>query len=163
MSFLIDVPLLFVAGVLINYVSVRFLMGRLGPGPTHDHIVLYLCGAVLVVFYLFSISLFLDLPWVEPMWRMLGARSGIDWQVNSGVFHFNAVWPPGREMVGVAILAFVSYPFSLWLGAQAGIILYGAHEGQTGMVGLLWFEKDPRTLPPPPGFSPSGQAGEKKP
>jgi hypothetical protein len=104
MSFLADPPLLYAAG---------HELARRDATPAAG-------GAVLAVFYAVSIPLYLDQRWIRWFWRLLPARSGRDWMLNSGVTRFD----PGRAGPGthvVAVLFFaVVYPGALWAGWRRG-------------------------------------------
>lgn len=70
--------------------------------------------ATIAIFYITSVSLYLNLEWTRWLWEMCGAESGRDWMINSGVFNFD------HENVGttghvLAALLFLTYP--IWLKA----------------------------------------------
>ena len=83
-SFLIDPFLLLGLGVLYTGLL------RLDRSGRDQRPVRIILGAgTVVVFWIVSVSLYLDLGWIRWMWELCGAQSGRDWMLNSGVFHFN--------------------------------------------------------------------------
>jgi hypothetical protein len=74
--------------------------------------------ATATAFLATSISLYLDMPWAQPIWRLCRAESGRDWMLNSGVFHFEHRRVGGRTHV-VSALLFATYPWWLMLGERA--------------------------------------------
>jgi hypothetical protein len=107
MSFLLDPPLLVAAGATIEASGL--------PKPAKRA----LKGATLATFVGVSCALYLEKPWVRWFWRALGARSGRDWMLNSGVFSFRYQdngWPTHV----LAVLMFASYPVYLLLGSRLG-------------------------------------------
>jgi hypothetical protein len=56
--------------------------------------------------------------------------------INSGVFHFEYLNTAGL-IDAVAVLLFALYPIWLYCGVFIGKLLFGRHERQTGIVGLL--------------------------
>ena len=114
-SFLIDPFLLIALGCLIVYVSVRVVST---PGVRRA-LVLLLCVVTLVIFYVCSVSLYLELPWIGWMWRLCGAESGRDWMLNSGVLNLEYV----DTQVHVHLIAgalFTLYPLWVYLGVRVG-------------------------------------------
>jgi hypothetical protein len=74
-------------------------------------------GATASVFLTTSVSLYLDSPWTEPIWRACRAESGRDWMLNSGVFRFD----PNNARIRthrVAAAIFATYPLWLWMGIR---------------------------------------------
>ena len=45
--------------------------------------------ATATAFLATSISLYLNLPWTQRIWRLCRAQDGRDWMLNSGVFRFD--------------------------------------------------------------------------
>ncbi|RIK10630.1 MAG: hypothetical protein DCC49_02975 [Acidobacteria bacterium] len=76
-------------------------------------------AATLAGFYAISVPLFVDARWTRPIWRLVGAKSGKDWMLNSGVFAFD-YRSTGRRANLVSAAIFATYP--LWLAAG---ILWG--------------------------------------
>lgn len=107
MSFLLDPVLLVEAGATIGE-------------RIDDERVAAAAGAVtLAGFYAISVSLFRDAAWTRPIWRIVGARSGKDWMLNSGVFSFEFK-SPGRRISLASIAIFATYPFWLVAGIAWG-------------------------------------------
>ena len=123
-SFLIDPFLLVALGGLVVYVSGKLVL----KGMVRRLLVIVLCVLTLGIFYVCSVSLYLDSPWIGWMWRLCGAETGRDWMLNSGVLHFDYVnTPVYGHLIGGAL--FVLYP--VWL---YGGILLGEH----------WFDRAER-------------------
>ena len=72
-------------------------------------------AATLALFWGVSGALYLDRGWTRPFWRVLRARSGRDWMINSGVLDlpYRRVGPGTHA---AAILIFATYPLWLKLG-----------------------------------------------
>jgi hypothetical protein len=106
MSFLLDPPLLFAAGVLIE---------RSLDGDRRD-----VAEAVtLGVFFAGSFGLYNNVPGLGLLWRPFRARNGRDFMWNSGVFGVNtekADWPLHAAAGGI----FATYPFFIKLGRGLG-------------------------------------------
>lgn len=114
-SFLIDPFLLVALGALIVYVSVKPLAERFKART----FVVVLYAATLAIFYVCSISLYLDLAWIAWMWKLCGAESGLDFMLNSGVLHFDYTAPTVLTHV-IAVVLFALYPLWLYLGICLG-------------------------------------------
>ena len=71
MSFLIDPPWLYANGRL----------AARAPEPAQA----LLTAATVAVFLVTSVSLYLNLGWTRPIWRLCRAQDGRDWMLNSGV------------------------------------------------------------------------------
>jgi hypothetical protein len=106
MSFLIDPPWLYANG--------RVLATQVPPEQRDK-----LAAATLGVFLVTSISLYLDRRWTTPIWRLVRARSGRDWMLNSGVFKLDAD-RAGTPTHLVSGALFATYPLWLWLGLRHG-------------------------------------------
>ena len=110
MSFLLDPPLLFASGVLIE----RALpLGRRDVAE----------AATLGVFFGGSFGLYNNVPGLGLLWRPFRARNGRDFMWNSGVFGVNTTpetgtreWPLHAAAAGI----FATYPFFLKLGRKLG-------------------------------------------
>jgi hypothetical protein len=107
MSFLMDGPLLVGAGALTGVLTddpkLRAALG----------------GATLSGFYAVSLSLYMEAGWTRPIWRMVGARSGRDWMVNSRVLKFDVSRMQRRHhaMAGAFFASYVLwFAAGLWLG-----------------------------------------------
>jgi hypothetical protein len=120
-SFLYDPPLLFIDGLVISLLWERY--GR--PRGGSKAIPIAIAVAILAVFWTVSVSLFLDLPWVEGFARFFHARSGRDWMLNSGIFGFDYVSPPTMALKSLAAILFASYAVWMALGARVGARLAG--------------------------------------
>ena len=106
MSFLLDPPLLFASGVLIE---------RALPEERRD----VAEAATLGVFFGGSFGLYNNVPGLGLLWRPFRARNGRDFMWNSGVFGVKtaeASWP----LHAVAGAIFATYPFLIKLGRRLG-------------------------------------------
>ncbi len=103
MSFVADPLLLFGSGAIIE----RMVPDRRRARQTEQ--------ATLGVFLALSVPVYLDAGWTRPIWRTFRARSGRDFMLNSGVWHFEYRNPPRRTHVA-ATLVFATYPLWLHLG-----------------------------------------------
>lgn len=104
MSFLLDPPLLFASGVLIE---------RRLPADRRD----VAEAATLGVFFGGSFGLYNNVPGLGVLWRPFRARNGRDFMWNSGVFAVNTAeggWP----LHAAASAIFASYPFFIKLGRR---------------------------------------------
>jgi hypothetical protein len=105
-SFLLDPPLLFASGVLIE---------RALPEERRD----VAEAATLGVFFGGSFGLYHNVPGLGVLWRPFRARDGRDFMWNSGVFGVNteeAEWPLHAAAGGI----FATYPFFIKLGRKLG-------------------------------------------
>jgi len=98
-SFLVDPPLLVGAGAAI---------GALAPD---EQVARQASRAVTALFVGVSLALYLDAPGMDWFWRSLRARSGRDWMLNSGLFHFE-YRRPRPQTHALAAALFATYP--LW-------------------------------------------------
>ena len=112
-SFLLDPPMLFASGFLAARITRRM-------DPAHRRQALRVLGTgTMAVFWVTSVSLYLNREWTRWIWEMCRAESGRDWMLNSGVFHFEHERPSARtHAVSAGILA--TYPAWLALGMRAG-------------------------------------------
>lgn len=76
-------------------------------------------AATLGAFYGVSLSMYFEAPWVRPLWRFTGAKTGRDWMVNSRIFDFDTT-KMGPKEHSLAAAAFASYPLWLLLGMALG-------------------------------------------
>ncbi|MFX0168907.1 MAG: hypothetical protein ACFE89_06040 [Candidatus Hodarchaeota archaeon] len=131
MSFLLDPFLLVVCGALIVWLRNRLLY-RVTRQATK------VLGVVTVIlFWGIAGSLYLNLGWFDWMWLWTGrAVSGRDFMINSGLFQFEYVNTVG-VIDSIAFILFAFYPLWLYWGVFLGYLLFGRHEKQTGLVGLL--------------------------
>ena len=108
MSFLVDPPLLVAAAAAIE---------ALGP---EDASVRRLAHAGLVATFVgFSVGLYLEARPTSWLWKLVGARSGRDWMLNSRVTDFPYEHPSRRTHVTAALL-FLTYPAWAHLGRRLG-------------------------------------------
>ncbi|HTQ17782.1 hypothetical protein [Mycobacterium sp.] len=106
MSFLLDPPLLFASGVLIE---------RSLPEERRD----VAEAATLGVFFAGSFGLYNNVPGLGLLWRPFRAQNGRDFMWNSGVFGVNTAeldWPQHAVAGGI----FGTYPFFIKLGRRLG-------------------------------------------
>jgi len=109
-SFLIDGPWLVSIGWIIGKIMNKYVEDE----EQNKRAKGILGFLTIAVFWITSISLYLNLSWTRWIWEMCGAESGRDWMINSGVFNFD------HENVGTAghitaALLFLTYP--VWLKA----------------------------------------------
>lgn len=131
MSFLIDPFLLILCGAIIVGLRNRLLFR-----VTHRANE-FLATMTLMIFWIVGGSLYLNMGWFDWMWQWTGQSvSGRDFMINSGIFQFEYVNTFGL-VDNVALCLFLLYPAWLYCGIFLGYILFGRHERQTGIVGLL--------------------------
>lgn len=137
MSFILDGPLLI--GMGFGAAALARRTNHKNPWSLHIW-----CALFLAVFYLTSVSAFVDAGWIKPilrppftLWYDYTGLSGTDWMVSSGFLPFHASWPPSPTVTFVAIIAFSTYPFWIWLGTRFGYNVFGRHMGQSGLLGLM--------------------------
>lgn len=112
-SFLLDPPMLVGSGFLAERLTRRLKPGR------RESALGTLRVATVTVFWVTSVSLYLNLPWTQWIWKMCRAESGRDWMINSGVFSFEHEKPsPAVHALSAAILA--TYPAWFAAGVKAG-------------------------------------------
>lgn len=111
MSFLIDPPALYAAGEAYARAAPESAQGRLARVVGTSAV-----GALLGI----GVSFWLDLPWTRPLWRSVGAYSGADAQVGTGLFHLRTLGRPGPREHALAAVGFLSYPLAYWLGWDHG-------------------------------------------
>ena len=105
MSFLADPPLLYAAGRAIAH----------EPDAGRRRL---LAGAALGLFYGVSVPLYLEQRWIRPFWRILGARGGRDFMLNSRILRLDADAAGPRTHVVAALLFAVVYPLALAAGMR---------------------------------------------
>jgi hypothetical protein len=112
-SFLLDPPMLFASGFLAARITRRL-------DPARRRQALRVLGTgTMAVFWITSVSLYLNREWTRWIWEMCRAESGRDWMLNSGVFRFDhRNVSPATHAVSAGILA--TYPAWLVLGIRAG-------------------------------------------
>ena len=131
MSFLLDPFLLILCGAVTVWLRNRWLY-RISRHATK------ILGVVTVLlFWVIAGSLYLNLGWFDWIWQWtLRAVNGRDFMINSCVFQFEYLSTAGL-IDFIALFLFLLYPLWLYLGILLGYLLFGQHERQTGMVGLL--------------------------
>lgn len=131
MSFLIDPFLLVVCGALIVWLRNRWLY------RVTSHATKVLGVLTIMLFWVVAGSLYLNLGWFDGLWLWTGrAVSGRDFMINSGIFWFEYTFTAGL-IDAIALILFALYPLWLYCGVFLGYLLFGRHEGQTGIIGLL--------------------------
>ena len=119
MSFLVDPPLLVASGAALE---------ALLPDPIPRRLVE---GAVVATFVGFSVGLYFEHPATTWLSRMVGARSGHDWMINSRVTDFEYRDPgPMTHIVSAAI--FATYPLWARIGRRVGAPLRSAVQTRLG-------------------------------
>jgi hypothetical protein len=131
-SFLIDPILLVVAGIIVAYIAAQLAKNFF----SRRKIVFAFELATLAVFWGVSVPLYLNFPAFGWIWKLVGASSGTDWMLNSGVFNFEFINPSAATNL-IAGFLFALYPLWLILGVKFGTILFGAEKGQKGLIGLF--------------------------
>jgi hypothetical protein len=109
-SFLIDPPWLYANGQAY---------ARLAPDSAQGRTATRAGLATVGVFWLVSVSLYLNRRWTDPLAKACGAEDGRDWMLNSGVLKLDhrAV---GASTHAASALIFLTYPLWLWLGYRRG-------------------------------------------
>ena len=131
MSFLFDPFLLVVCGAVIVWLRNRWLY------RVTSHATKIVGGLIVVFFWVVAGSLYLNVGWFDWMWLWTGrAVTGRDFMINSCVFGFEYSNTAG-VIDTLALVLFGLYPIWLYCGVFFGYLLFGRHEGQTGIVGLL--------------------------
>ena len=111
MSFLIDPPWLYTNGEAY---------ARLAPDSAQGKAARAAGLATIAVFWLVSVSLYLNRSWTDPIAQACHAEDGRDWMLNSGVFRFDHEGT-GPRTHSAAALIFLTYPLWLWLGYRRGL------------------------------------------
>ena len=111
MSFLIDPPWLYANGQAY---------ARFAPDSAQGGAARGVGVATVGVFWLVSVSLYLNRRWADPIAKACRAEDGRDWMLNSGVFGFDHRSAGPRTHAAAALL-FLTYPLWLWLGYRRGL------------------------------------------
>ena len=111
MSFLADPPLLYAAGEAY---------ARAAPESAQGRVAGVVGAGVVATFVGVSLALWLERPWVRPLWRLFGARSGTEFMVSNGLVRVDSARKPGTRGHAFAGLAFLTYPLWYWLGWDHG-------------------------------------------
>ena len=131
-SFLLDPFLLIIAGILVAYAVSRsaknFYLRR--------RLLIIINILVMALFWIVGVGLYFNLPIASWISQAVGAQSGRDWMINSGIFHFDFKNPSAASSF-VSGFLFAIYPLWLILGEKLGTILFGAQKGNKGLIGLL--------------------------
>jgi hypothetical protein len=109
-SFLIDPPWLYANGAAY---------ARLAPESAQGDTARALGTGTIALFWLTSVSLYLNRRWADPIAKACGAKDGRDWMLNSGVFHFDHKHA-GPRTHAAAVALFLTYPLWLWFGYRSG-------------------------------------------
>lgn len=105
MSFLVDPPMLMAAGAVIERVAPDERAARRAE------------VVVLATVLGFNTALYLNAPGLRWLWGPVGAKSGRDFMINSGVFRFEHRHPSSRTNV-TAFAMFAVYPLWVRLGRR---------------------------------------------
>lgn len=108
MSFLVDPPLLVAGAAAIEAF-----------GPDDPSVRRLAHTGLVATFVGFSIGLYLEARPTAWLWRLVGARSGRDWMLNSRVTRFPYEHPSTRTHLAAAAL-FLTYPAWAELGRRLG-------------------------------------------
>lgn len=106
-SFLYDPPLLAASG---------YVIGRAAPSRRWERLAR---AATLTTYVGVSVALYRNDPWTEPFAKALGARSGRDWMLNSGITNFDETRADDRTHRLAAVI-FALYPVFLAWGVRRG-------------------------------------------
>lgn len=106
-TLLVDPPLLFATG---------YGLGRLS---SDDRLSARVAGGVSSTVLGLSVATYCDAPFMRPVWKRLGGRSGRDLILNSWVLAFDPEVRCGRRRAVVALL-FAAYPVWTAAGLAAG-------------------------------------------
>jgi hypothetical protein len=109
-SFLIDAPWLYTNGQVY---------ARLAPESAQGDVAKRLGAATIALFWIVSVSLYLNRPWTDRIAKACRADNGRDWMLNSGVLRIDHR-RAGPRMHALAALIFLTYPLWLWLGFARG-------------------------------------------
>lgn len=133
MSLLLSPLILYILGMGLARISKARRVWR-----KHSRFVPYMSALLLVGYFLLTISLFVDLTWVQGLVARLPGETGTDWMINSGFMTFDASWPiEDQALMFVIIAVFASFPLWFYLGVMSGFWLFGRSPRQTGILGLL--------------------------
>jgi hypothetical protein len=109
-SFLIDGPWLLSIGWILGKLVNKYVADEEKNKKTKR----FLSITTIAIFWVTSVSLYLNLEWTRWIWEMCKAESGRDWMINSGVFKFDHENVSAKGHV-IGALIFLTYP--LWLKA----------------------------------------------
>ena len=136
-TFIVDPPTMLVAGIAFVFLTVRFIMPRTGRA-TGRKVLFGLCAAFQLFFWVLGPMMYFDVPFFAEQ------GLGNDFMWNGYLLGFKLVdtTVPTYHSCGwnaLAVLGWLVQPLFLWLGVQAGYILFGRNENQSGLIGL-WRE-----------------------
>lgn len=135
MSFTVDPLLLVITGLVLTWVSVRFI-SRLGKRKYIKELSLI----ILIIFYVFSGLYYFDqlqAPFGYASGNQFMWKFGCDLGGMIGV-NFPSYQPLTNNYNLLAMFIFLLYPLFLRLGIELGYILFGRHEKQTGTIYFLF-------------------------
>jgi hypothetical protein len=93
---------------------------RLAPASAQGKTARGMGALTIALFWLVSVSLYLNRAWTQPLARACRAEGGRDWMLNSGVFRFDhRAAGPCTHALSAAI--FLTYPLWLRLGYRRGL------------------------------------------
>jgi hypothetical protein len=93
---------------------------RLAPAAAQGNTARGIGAATVAVFWLVSVSLYLNRRWTAPLAKACRAEDGRDWMLNSGVFRFDPS-AAGPRTHAASALIFLTYPLWLALGYRRGL------------------------------------------
>jgi hypothetical protein len=110
MSFLLDPPMLYATGEA----------WARAPESAQGRQAAVAGAATVAAYWAVSGSLWLERPWVAPLWKAFGAKGGRDFMAGSGLFHPKGVKRPGTRAHALAAAGLATYPLWFWLGWDHG-------------------------------------------
>jgi hypothetical protein len=123
-SFLLDPFLLIISGIVIVWISEKFLKKKF---------VFLISFLTLLIFYIGSVSLYLNLPYVNFLYEIASlfplikkSPSGFNFMINSGVFNipYNKPEEAPFYLHLISGVIFATYPLYLYLGIKFGNKLF---------------------------------------
>jgi len=135
MSFAVDPLLLIISGLILTWISVRFIARLWGRKYIRE-----LSLLLLIIFYLVS-----GLYYFNQLPAPFGYTSGNQfmWQFGFNLGETIGVTLPSYQPLTsshnlLAMFIFLLYPLFLRLGIELGYILFGRHQKQTGTIYFLF-------------------------
>lgn len=129
-SFVLDLPLLIVLGIIITFVSFKLLNNLVQPKKS----ITILFVLTLIIFYFASVSLYFNMPYMDWLHQSAAARypfmkespSGFHFMINSGILNIDYVNPADAPFYLhlFSTVFFISYILWLYLGVRLGIKLF---------------------------------------
>lgn len=111
MSFLVDPPWLYANGLAY---------ARLAPEEAQGGIAKAAGAACLATFWTAGVSLYLNAPYLKPLWPALPRRDGRDFMVNWPGLHVRTKRRTARLDAAAAAIFLGVYPLALWMGWDRG-------------------------------------------